>query len=129
MNIQKLLRHNLSVPLERRVSVSAVDSHAVAVARMRGDAVATLAKIHVEIAPVLAIKRDADAMLDKCASTVSRVTENKKELYGVKASAPDVYRIHTKGISADAERDERDKTLFQSFSRGTETDLEKVTDE
>lgn len=69
MNIQKLVRRNLSKPMAQRVSTTSVLRRvASGVARIRGDALALLARIHEEEKT----KLDAIAEAHMCLARVKR---------------------------------------------------------
>ena len=68
MNISKILRWNLSHPIEKRLSVQAI-SEAEAIAAVRGNLFALREEIQKDIAPLLAEKLRADGMMDRIGST------------------------------------------------------------
>ena len=66
MNIAKLVRRNLSLPMSQRVSTNLIRTRiASGFYRMRGSAFALMAQIHREIEPKLAKMRDAELALSR----------------------------------------------------------------
>lgn len=67
MNIKKLLKRNLSLPLSSRVHVADIQT-SVSIAKVRGDNAALFASIHKEIEPELKAKREVDRIYDRIGS-------------------------------------------------------------
>ena len=66
MNIAKLVRRNLSLPMSQRVSVNTIRRRvASGMAYARGQMLALQAQIHVEIAPQIAAMRNAELALSR----------------------------------------------------------------
>jgi hypothetical protein len=86
MNHNKLLRFNLSKPLERRVPVSYVVM-AQEAAKIRGNSLALLVSIHAEpsVQEKLQAMRESDAMLDRIGSVSAGFQGCKIEIYGHKS--------------------------------------------
>jgi hypothetical protein len=66
MNLKKLLKRNLALPISERVSIADIEER-VSIAKFRGDAAAMIADI--DNTPQMAFKRQWDAFINSGSST------------------------------------------------------------